>query len=97
METKSQERTTEKETSRRTGPDLAPEEFRRLGHALVDRLASHMARMPDGPGKPDEAGGGGGGGLTAGRRLPETGADAGALLDTAASLLFEHSVFNGHP
>ena len=97
METKSEERTTKRETSRRTGPDLAPEEFRRLGHALVDRLAGHMARMPDGPVKPDEAGAVVRGALNAGRRLPETGADAGALLDSAASLLFEHSVFNGHP
>ena len=30
-------------------------------------------------------------------RLPETGADAGALLDTAASLLFEHSVSTAIP
>jgi glutamate/tyrosine decarboxylase-like PLP-dependent enzyme len=97
METKSEEGKTKRETLRGTGPDLAPEEFRRLGHALVDRLASHMARMPDGPVKPDEAGAVVRGALNAGRRLPETGADAGALLDTAASLLFEHSVFNGHP
>ena len=97
METKSEERKTTNETSRGTGPDLAPEEFRRLGHALVDRLAAHMARMPDGPVKPDETGAMVRSALNAGRRLPETGADAGALLDTAASLLFEHSVFNGHP
>jgi glutamate/tyrosine decarboxylase-like PLP-dependent enzyme len=97
METKSEKRETTQAASRRTGPDLAPEEFRRLGHELVDRLAGHMARMPEGPVRPDETGAAVRGALNAGRRLPETGADAGALLDTAANLLFEHSVFNGHP
>src|SRR5262245_44556649 len=97
METKSEERTTRNEAARRTGPDLAPEEFRRMGHALVDRLAGHMARMPDGLVKPDETSAVVRSALNAGRRLPETGADAGPLLDTAASLLFDHSLFNGHP
>jgi aromatic-L-amino-acid decarboxylase len=97
METKSEERETTHETSRRTGPDLAPEEFRRLGHELVDRLAGHMARMPEGPVRPDESGAVVRGVLNAARGLPENGADAGALLDTAAGLLFDHSLFNGHP
>src|SRR4029453_1352333 len=97
METKSDEQETTKGMSRRTGPDLAPEEFRRLGHELVDRLAGPMARMPQGPGNPGESGAIVRGVLNAARGLPETGADAGALLDTAASLLFDHSLFNGHP
>src|SRR5262249_5255078 len=33
----------------------------------------------------------------AGRGLPESGADAGELVSTAADLLFAHSLFNGHP
>ena len=82
---------------RRTGPDLAPEEFRRLGHDLVDRIAAHMARMPDGPVKPDETGAVVRSALRSERGLPESGADAGALLETAANLLFDHSLFNGHP
>jgi aromatic-L-amino-acid/L-tryptophan decarboxylase len=83
--------------SRRTTPEMAPEEFRRLGHRLVDHIAEHMARMPSGPVKPDETGAAVRGALRADRGLPETGADAGTLLDTAASLLFDHSLFNGHP
>ena len=83
--------------SRRTGPDMAPEEFRALGHQLVDRIAAHMARMPEGPVKPDETSADVRGALNAERGLPEIGADAGALLETAAKLLFDHSLFNGHP
>ena len=82
---------------RRTGPDMAPEEFRKLGHQLVDRIADHMARMPEGPVKPDETRAVVRGALNAERSLPETGADAGALLESAATLLFDHSLFNGHP
>ena len=83
--------------SRRTGPDMAPEEFRALGHQLVDRIAAHMARMPEGPVKPDETSAEVRGALNAERGLPESGADAGAVLETAANLLFDHSLFNGHP
>ena len=82
---------------RRVGPDMSPEEFRKLGHQLVDRIAAHMERMPSGPVKPDETRSALLGVLRAERGLPETGADAGALLDTAANLLFDHSLFNGHP
>lgn len=82
---------------RKTGPDMAPEEFRRLGHELVDRIAAHMARMPEGPVKPDETGAVVRSALNSGRGLPEKGADASALLETAATLLFDHSLFNGHP
>ena len=76
---------------------MSPEDFRRLGHRLVDRIAAHMERMPSGPVTRDETGSAVRGVLKAERGLPETGADAGALLDTAATLLFDHSLFNGHP
>jgi glutamate/tyrosine decarboxylase-like PLP-dependent enzyme len=81
---------------RRAPIELAPEELRELGHRLVDRIADGLAAMPSGP-------------VTAGespaeiRRalgsddLPEQGTAPGELLDEAARLLFEHSLFNGHP
>ena len=82
---------------RSTGPGMTPEEFRTLGHQLVDRIAAHMARMPEGPVKPDETSADVRSALNAERGLPETGADTGELLETAANLLFDHSLFNGHP
>ena len=83
--------------SRRSGPEIAPDEFRKLGHQLVDRIAEHMARMPGGPVKPDESGAAVRDALRSDRELPETGADPGTLLDSAANLMFDHSLFNGHP
>ena len=82
---------------RRGGPEILPDEFRRLGHELVDRIAAHMERMPNGPVKPDETRQVLRGLLHGERGLPDKGADADALLENAANLLFDHSLFNGHP
>ncbi|MGB2959139.1 MAG: aminotransferase class V-fold PLP-dependent enzyme [Bacteroidota bacterium] len=81
----------------RTAPlEMSPEEFRKLGHDAVDRIAEFLASLPGRPVTPAEPpdlvrellGGGG---------LPMTGADPGRLLEETASLLFNHSLFNGHP
>jgi glutamate/tyrosine decarboxylase-like PLP-dependent enzyme len=71
--------------------------FRALGYRLVDQLADHLAAVPRGPvtraeppSKVREALG-----LTG--PLPETGTSAGPLLEEMTRLLFEHSLFNGHP
>ena len=83
--------------SNRNSPlDLPPDEFRRLGHALVERIASHLETLAERP-------------LTAGdppsairellgnSALTNGGSDAAKLLDETARLLFEHSLSNGHP
>lgn len=83
---------------RREAPiGMSPEEFRRAGHRLVDTIAGFLSRLPEGPVTRDESpealrallGEEGG--------LPQAGADASALLESAAELLFAHSLFNGHP
>lgn len=83
----------------RPGVSLAmePEEFRRLGHRLVDRIAQHLASLPERK-------------LTTGERptevrrligaerpLPEAGAPVEALLERTTDALIGHSLFNGHP
>jgi aromatic-L-amino-acid decarboxylase len=76
--------------------ELDAEEFRRLGHDLVDGIADFLRTLPERPVAPgrsadeirDALGRGG---------LPEHGAPADELLADAARLLYEHSTFNGHP
>jgi glutamate/tyrosine decarboxylase-like PLP-dependent enzyme len=76
--------------------ELPPDEFRRLGHDLVDRIADFLGSLRERP-------------LTSGETpaeirallgrapLPRTGTTAAALLPDTARLLFDHSLFNGHP
>lgn len=76
--------------------EIAPEEFRELGHALVDRITDFLAEFRSGP-------------VTTradlqqvrdavGREaLPAKGVPAGTLLEEASDLLFRYSLFNGHP
>jgi len=83
-------------SSARRTLDIESEEFRRIGHGLVDRIADFLAGLRGRP-------------VTTGEspaairavlgesRVPETGADPAGLVDEAASLLFEHSLLNGHP
>jgi aromatic-L-amino-acid/L-tryptophan decarboxylase len=76
--------------------DLDPQEFRALGHRLVEDIAGLLERLPELPVTPGESpedvraalGEGG---------LPERGAAADELLADARDLLFEHSLLNGHP
>lgn len=76
--------------------EIPPDEFRRLGHELVDRLAEFFGGIRDRP-------------LTSGETpaeirdllgrgaLPESGTSPAALLPETTRLLFGHSLFNGHP
>src|SRR5262252_1314139 len=81
---------------RRAPFDMRPEEFRALGRELVDRIADFMASLPEQPvaGVQDPSlvrarlGSGG---------LPARGGEPGALLEEASRLVFENSVFPGHP
>jgi aromatic-L-amino-acid/L-tryptophan decarboxylase len=76
--------------------ELAPDEFRRLGHELVDRIADFFGTLRERP-------------LTSGETpaqvrallgrgpMPERGTAPAALLAETVPLLLEHSLFNGHP
>src|SRR6266567_9359670 len=77
--------------------DMTDEQFRTLGHELVDRIAGFLASMRTHPVTPAESPEEVRTILAATRELPEEGRDPGALLAEASRLLFEHSLFNGHP
>lgn len=83
--------------SRRAPLQIPAHDFRAAGHELVDSIADFLEALPnrplctgETPAQIQEA-------LNAAAALPETGGDTQQLLRQATSLLFEHSLFNGHP
>ena len=82
----------------RTAPlEMDPEQFRSLGHDLVDQIASFLSSLRTRPVTPAESPEQVRAILAGSRALPEEAQDAGTLLRDTARLLFEHSLFNGHP
>jgi aromatic-L-amino-acid decarboxylase len=82
---------------RREAPlEMSGDEFKKLGHALVDRIAAFLDTLPDrrvtNADSPQTIRS-----LLGPDALPEKGAEADTLLGETASLLIEHSLFNGHP
>jgi aromatic-L-amino-acid decarboxylase len=88
----------ERRDSKRISPlEMGGDEFRSLGYQLVDRIASFLDSLPqrkvttgESPTEIRRT-------LDAERALPQRGTDPAQLLDRAADLLIEHSLFNGHP
>ncbi|HET9431412.1 MAG TPA: aminotransferase class V-fold PLP-dependent enzyme [Chitinophagaceae bacterium] len=76
--------------------DISADEFRNAGHLLVDQLARFLEDLP---GKkvtsgetPSEIQS-----ILGNQPLPVEGQDTSLVLGEAARMLFEHSLFNGHP
>jgi glutamate/tyrosine decarboxylase-like PLP-dependent enzyme len=76
---------------------MSGDAFRAAGHDLVNRIADWLDAMPEGPVTHDEAPSAIRALVDANRGVPENGIDARPLLESAARLLFDHSLFNGHP
>jgi len=82
----------------RTSPlNIASEDFRAAGHQLIDRIADFFDTIPQRPVTTGESPTAIREALAADRTLPREPADVAGLLNHAASLLFEHSLFNAHP
>jgi aromatic-L-amino-acid decarboxylase len=77
--------------------DMSTDQFREIGHRLVDEIASRLAALADGPVTRDESPEVIREAFAADQTLPARGIDAGHLLSEATGLLFDHSLFNGHP
>lgn len=84
-------------TARRAPLAMDAETFRTLGHRLVDQVAARLATIPDGPVTRDESPSAVREALDLNGPLPEQGRDPGAMLERMTDLLFDHSLFNGHP
>lgn len=76
---------------------MSPQQFRELGYLLIDRIAGFLESLPERKVTPGESPSTMREALGADRPLPIDGADPAALLNRAADLLIEHSLFNGHP
>ena len=83
--------------SNRAAPlEIHGDEFRTLGHQLVDEIAEFLDGLPQRPVTSDES-------PQVIRKLlgsdilPEYGSSANDLFDEATNLIFDHSLFNGHP
>ena len=84
-------------TARAAAVDMTSDQFRSLGHDLVNRIADFLASISMRPVTRAESPEQVRAALGASGALPEAGQDPGVLLRDAADLLFEHSLFNGHP
>jgi aromatic-L-amino-acid decarboxylase len=77
--------------------DIGPDEFRKLGYSMVDQIAGFLSSLPDRRVTPADPATLVRNAIGAERPLPEHGAPAGMVLNDAAALLLNHSLFNGHP
>ena len=71
--------------------------FRAIGYRLVDQVADFLEALPRRPVTRDQSPSAVRQALDLSAPLPELGTDPGPLLERTAQLLFEHSLFNGHP
>ncbi len=76
---------------------MTEEQFRSIGHELVDNIAEFLASIRDRPVTPAESPQAVREALGTNRTLPEEGKAPGTLLRNTADLLFQHSLFNNHP
>jgi aromatic-L-amino-acid decarboxylase len=83
--------------SRHAPLEMTAEQFCSLGHDLVNWIAGLLASMRTRPVTPAESPAEVRAVLDSERDLPEARSDPGVLLQRAAELLFDHSLFNGHP
>jgi glutamate/tyrosine decarboxylase-like PLP-dependent enzyme len=76
---------------------ISSEEFRTAGHQLVDRIAEFFDSLPHRPVTPGEAPSVVRDALGGSQTLPSHGTDPAQVLNRAADLIFNHSLFNAHP
>jgi aromatic-L-amino-acid/L-tryptophan decarboxylase len=83
-------------TNRISPIEINKEEFRQIGHELIDRIAEFIEGIHHHPVTPGESSkylqe------LIGRSTLPENGMEVSALLKNTSTLLFDHSLLNGHP
>ena len=82
--------------TRRSPIEMSPEEFRSVGHRAIDLVADLLASLPERKVTPAEEPSAVRARLPQGA-LPSRGRPAAELVEEAAALLADHSLFSGHP
>ena len=77
--------------------DIPPQEFKRIGYQLVDRIAGLLEDISSRPVTPGETVTTVQAALESTNPLPQSGSDPAKIIERATELLMEHSLFNGHP
>src|ERR1017187_6123401 len=77
--------------------EMNSHQFRAIGYQLIDRIAGLLDSLPERPVSPGKSASEVRQVLEAERSLPRYGDDPAKVISRAADLLFEHSLFNGHP
>ena len=76
--------------------EMTPDQFRKIGHQLVDEIAGFLTDLPNLPvtrgEEPGELNA-----LLEERVWTEEGVDADQLVQQSARFIFDHSLFNAHP
>ena len=76
--------------------NMAPEQFREIGHSLVDAVADFLTQLPEmrtaSPLLPDAMRK-----VVGKRQMPENGTDIGPIIRSFSKKFFEHSTHNGSP
>lgn len=86
-----------KSNQRKAPLNMQADEFRRLGHHLVDRIADLLDSLPMRPVTTGESPEAIRAALDSSRQIPDHGTDPAQVVEHAADLLFDHSLFNSHP
>jgi len=83
--------------NRSTNIDLNPDEFKKLGYKLVDQISELLEKISEYPVTPGETPEEVQQVLNTDLNLPEDGSDPVKLMERTTQLLFNHSLYNGHP
>lgn len=83
--------------SRRAAIELSPEQFREMGHRLVDQVAEMWETIRDRPVTPAPEPSDIRKLIGSPRPLPMDGADPKQLIENITSVLMNNSLYNGHP
>jgi hypothetical protein len=82
---------------RRSAIEMSSEQFRAVGYELIDRIAGLLDSLPERRVSPGQSASDVRRILDSERSLPRHGSNPADVVSHAADLLFEHSLFNGHP